>query len=106
MKQINGTRRVANAWRRKTWKYCADVDGYTTRWLSSALSVRKRSMRALECSGPWPSNPWGRSSPTLLAWPHLSSAAEMNWSMTTSAALTKSPNCASHSTSASGYSTE
>ena len=63
-------------------------------------------MRALECSGPWPSNPWGRSSPTLLGWPHLSSAAATNWSMMTWAPLKKSPNCASHRTSASGYSTE
>ena len=40
-------------------------------------------MRALECSGPWPSNPCGRSSDTLLRWPHLSAAATMNWSMIT-----------------------
>ena len=29
-------------------------------------------MRALECSGPWPSSPWGSSSAMLLRWPHLS----------------------------------
>ena len=98
--------RSAVAWRRSTWKYCAAVDGYTTRRLSSAQSVRKRSMRALECSGPWPSKPWGSSSPRLLRWPHLSSAATMNWSMMIWAPLAKSPNCASHSTSASGLATE
>ena len=52
-------------------------------------------MRALECSGPWPSNPCGRRSDTLLCWPHLSAAATMNWSMITWPTLAKSPNCAS-----------
>ena len=33
---------------------------------------------------------------------HFSSALTMNWSMITWAALAKSPNCASHSTRASG----
>ena len=58
-------------------------------------------MRALECSGPWPSNPWGSSSDRLLRCPHLSAAATMNWSMITCATLAKSPNCASQHTSAS-----
>ena len=37
----------------------------------------------------------------LLRWPHLSDAAVTNWSITTWAALAKSPNCASQHTSAS-----
>ncbi|MNW59580.1 hypothetical protein D3C74_375040 [compost metagenome] len=39
-------------------------------------------------------------------WPHFCSAEEMNSSMTVWAPLTKSPNCASHRTRASGRSTE
>ena len=57
---------------------------------------------ALECSGPCPSKPCGSSSTRPLSRRHLSSALAMNWSMITWAALTKSPNCASHSTSAVG----
>ena len=41
--------------RRSRWKYCAGVVQLHTCMLSSAQSCRKRSMRALECSGPWPS---------------------------------------------------
>ena len=41
-------------WRRSRWKYCAGVVQLHTCMLFSAHSVRKRSMRALECSGPWP----------------------------------------------------
>ena len=59
-------------------------------------------MRALECSGPWPSKPWGRSSARRDCWPHLSSAATMNWSTMICAPLMKSPNCASQPTHASG----
>ena len=40
-----------------------------------------------------------------VVWRHLSSADAMNWSMMTCAPLAKSPNCASHRTSASGHST-
>src|SRR6185369_2082076 len=69
--------------------------------LSSAHADKKRSMRALECSGPWPSKPWGSSSDRLLCWPHLSAAATMNWSITIWAPFAKSPNCASQHTSAS-----
>jgi hypothetical protein len=39
-------------------------------------------------------------------WPHLSSAATKNWSMMMLAPLTKSPNWASHATSASLLATE
>ena len=60
-------------------------------------SARNRSRRALECSGPCPSKPCGSSSTRPLSRRHLSSALAMNWSMITCAALTKSPNCASHS---------
>ena len=50
---------------------------------SSLTSCRKRSTRALLCSGPWPSKPCGSSS-TRLLWPlapHLSSPELINWSM-------------------------
>ena len=52
---ISGLRTSRITWRRSTWKYCAAVVQLTTWMLSSAHSVRKRSMRADECSGPWPS---------------------------------------------------
>jgi hypothetical protein len=42
-------------WRRSAWKICAGVVGCSTCMLFSAQSCRKRSMRADECSGPWPS---------------------------------------------------
>ena len=102
----SGLRLARRAWRRSRWKYWAGVEGYATCMLSSAASSRKRSRRALECSGPWPSYPWGSSRTRLERWPHLSSAAAMNWSTTIWAPLTKSPNWASHSTSASGSATE
>ena len=63
-------------------------------------------MRAEEWSGPWPSYPCGSRSTTPEDWPHLVSLAVMNSSMTIWAPLTKSPNCASHATSASGRATE
>ncbi len=62
-------------------------------------------MRALECSGPCPSEPCGRSMPRREVWRHLSSADAMNWSTMTWAPFAKSPNCASQSVSASGHST-
>ena len=43
------------AWRRRRWKYCAAVVGLARRMLPSAASAMKRSIRALECSGPEPS---------------------------------------------------
>ena len=46
----------------------------TTSMLFSAQSVRKRSMRALECSGPWPSKPCGSSMTRPLGCPHFASA--------------------------------
>jgi hypothetical protein len=63
-------------------------------------------MRPDVWSGPWPSWPCGSSSTTSDSWPHLASLDEMNSSMTDWAPLTKSPNCASHSTSASPLATE
>src|SRR5256886_8845124 len=42
------------AWRRSKWKYWAGVVQLAMRMFPSAPSARKRSMRALECSGPWP----------------------------------------------------
>ncbi len=40
---------------RSRWKYEAGVDGMATVMLSCAHSCRKRSTRAEEWSGPWPS---------------------------------------------------
>ncbi len=40
---------------RSRWKYDAGVDGTATVMLSWAHICRKRSMRAEEWSGPWPS---------------------------------------------------
>ena len=102
----SGLRTSRRIWRRSRWKYCAAVVALQTWMLSSAARVRKRSMRALECSGPWPSKPWGSSRTRPEVWPHLSSAATRYWSMMIWAPLTKSPNWASHSTSASLLATE
>ena len=51
----SGLRQCRSACRRSRWKYCAAFDGWQIWKLSRAASCRKRSMRALECSGPWPS---------------------------------------------------
>ena len=53
----SGLRISRRTCRRNRWKYCAGVVALTTWMLSSAHIVRKRSMRADECSGPWPSYP-------------------------------------------------
>ncbi|CPU68117.1 Uncharacterised protein [Mycobacteroides abscessus] len=55
VKTMSGRRGRAYACRRSRWKYDAGVDGCATVMLSSAASWRKRSMRADEWSGPWPS---------------------------------------------------
>jgi hypothetical protein len=89
------------ACRRRRWKYCAEVVQLTTRRFPSAHCWRKRSRRALECSGPWPSYPCGSRSTRSDVCPHFWYDAAMYWSITTCAPLTKSPNCASHSTSMS-----
>ena len=105
MKRTNGRAIGWRIWRRSRWKYCAGVVALQTCMLSSAQSWRYRSRRALECSGPWPSEPCGSSIPMRVVCRHLSSAEAMNWSMMTCAPLAKSPNWASQSTSASGHST-
>ena len=51
----SGVCRSLCTWRRSRWKYCAAVVALQTWMLSSAAWIRKRSMRADECSGPWPS---------------------------------------------------
>ena len=91
--------------RRSRWKYCAGVVQLHTCILFSAQSDRKRSMRALECSGPWPSKPCGSSITSPLGCPHFDSAEEMNWSIMICAPFAKSPNCASQITSVSGSAT-
>ena len=55
MKTTIGRGLAIRAWRRSTWKYWAAVVGLASRMLPSAASCRKRSIRALECSGPEPS---------------------------------------------------
>ncbi len=101
VKTTRGLRTSRSAWRRSRWKNCAGVVGIATVMLSRADCSRNRSIRALECSGPWPSVPWGSSSTSPLVCAHFSSPATRNWSMITCASLKKSPNCASHSTSVS-----
>ena len=79
----NGARYTRRIWRRSTWKYWAGVVQFTTCRLSSAQVCKKRSTRALECSGPWPSKPCGRSITSPLMRPHFTWADVMNWSMIT-----------------------
>ena len=95
-----------SAWRRSRWKWFAGVVGTATRMLSSAHSCRYRSSRPDVWSGPCPSCECGSSSVTAVRWPHFTSPEEMNSSTMDCAPLAKSPNCASHITSASGFSTE
>ena len=92
----------SSPWLRSRWKYCAGVVQLARRMLSFAQSCRKRSMRALECSGPLPSWPWGRSMVSRECCPHLARADDTNWSTIISALLKKSPYCASQTTSVSG----
>ena len=94
------------AWRRSRWKYCAAVVGLASRMFPSAASAMKRSIRALECSGPDPSYPCGSSRVNRVVWPHFASPEAMKLSMITCAALPKSPNCASHSTRLGGEAAE
>ena len=49
---ISGRRGREYAWRRSRWKWLAGVEGWATIMFFSAHSVRKRSMRAEEWSGP------------------------------------------------------
>ena len=83
----------------------AGVLGCATVRLSWAHIARKRSIRADEWSGPWPSKPCGSSSTSDERCAHFCSAETMNSSMIVWAPFTKSPNCASHMTSASGLAT-
>ena len=55
VKMISGLRGRLYAWRRSRWKCDADVVGLATIMFSSAHICRKRSIRAEEWSGPWPS---------------------------------------------------
>ena len=67
---------------------------------SSLQSCKKRSTRADEWSGPWPSKPWGSRRTRPDCCPHRSSAAATNRSIAAWALLAKSPNWASHTTRA------
>ena len=51
----SGLRNMRTICRRSTWKIWLAVVGCTTCMLLSADSCMKRSRRADECSGPWPS---------------------------------------------------
>jgi hypothetical protein len=55
VKTTSGRGFAIRAWRRRRWKYCAAVVGLASRMLPSEPDWMKRSMRALECSGPAPS---------------------------------------------------
>src|SRR5690606_29741777 len=84
------------------WKKLEGSVMLATTILYSAESCKNLSGRALECSGPWPSYPWGKSitNPFILC--HFDSAEETNWSIMVWAPFAKSPNCASHTQSALG----
>ena len=49
---VTGARRT---WARSRWKYWAAVDGTRHPQVAPGAQRRNRSMRAEECSGPWPS---------------------------------------------------
>ena len=98
----SGLRQWRHTWRRSRWNSWAGVVGLAIWMLSSAARLRKRSRRALECSGPMPSMPWGSIITRPDSMPHLLSPLVMNWSMMGWATLQKSPNWASHMTRASG----
>ena len=51
----NGVVGVRRTWARSRWKYWAAVEGTATRRFPRAHRDRNRSIRADECSGPWPS---------------------------------------------------
>jgi hypothetical protein len=99
---ISGRGFETSAWRRSRWKYWAGVVQLATRMFPSAADCRKRSSRALECSGPDPSYPCGSNRLSREVWPHFASPETRNWSTITWAEFTKSPNWASQSTRASG----
>ena len=52
---ISGFLHLRRACRRSRWKYCPAFDGWQIWMLSRAANCKKRSTRALECSGPCPS---------------------------------------------------
>src|SRR5690606_16007286 len=102
VKTINGLRYSRFSCLRSTWKKLAGCVQLTTCMLFSAHSSKKRSIRADECSGPWPSKPCGRSMTSPFDRLHFVSALDMYWSMMICAPLKKSPNCASQIVSAWG----
>ena len=67
-----------------------------------AAAWRIRSGRALECSGPAPSYPWGSRKTSDGLSPHFARPDVTNWSSITCAPLMKSPYCASQITSRPG----
>ena len=63
--------------------------------LSFEQSCKNLSSLAEECSGPWPSKPWGNNNTKPEALNHFLSPEEINWSIITWAPFAKSPNWAS-----------
>src|SRR5258708_1898433 len=57
----SGLRYGGRTWRRSAWKNWAGVVKLQPCQLSLTDNVKKRSRRALECSGPCPSMPCGKS---------------------------------------------
>ena len=70
--------------------------------LSFEHNCKNLSSLAEECSGPWPSYPWGSSITKPDALDHFLSPEAINWSITTCAPFAKSPNCASQIVSVFG----
>src|SRR5699024_10762753 len=66
------------AWRRNKWKNCADDVTFATIQLCSPAICKKRSKRALECSGPCPSYPCGNNITRFDLSPHFARDEEIN----------------------------
>ena len=102
---ISGRCLAMRAWRRSRWKYCAgvvrfaDADVALGGELQEALEAAPRSAR-----GPSPRSRAAAAASGARSGPTWPGRETMNWSMMTCAPLTKSPNCASQSTSVSGAS--
>src|SRR5690606_5188726 len=87
---------------RRRWKKLEGSVILATTTLYSAESCKNLSGLALECSGPWPSYPWGRSITNPFIFCHFDSAEVINWSIMVWAPLAKSPNWASQTVRAWG----
>ena len=95
-------RLATSAWRRSRWKYWAGVVQLATRMLPSAQAAGSARGARWSARGPSPRSRAAAAASAGTSAPHLASPETRNWSTITWAEFTKSPNCASHSTSASG----